>query len=305
MCDIWKRKDHASLSRADLDRHRNSLRDLQVEQVVLTGGEPLLHEDFASICEFFRKMRIRVTLLTTGLRLAECADIIAGGVDEIIISLDGPREMHDRIRRVPGAFDRIAQGIAAVRVLRPELLIAARCTVQSENHAHLQETVKAARELGLCSISFLAVDVSSHAFNRPLVWPGDRQQKIALSAAQVTVLQEQLTRLAAARAADRAPVPFIVEGPEKLLKIVRHFSAQLGEGSFAAPVCNAPWVSAVLELGGTLRPCFFHPVTADASNQDLHAALNSESARSFRQTLDVATDPICSRCVCSLNYVRN
>jgi MoaA/NifB/PqqE/SkfB family radical SAM enzyme len=305
MCDIWKRKDKECLTSADLERHRNSLRELQVEQVVLTGGEPLLHEDFAAICAFFRQMGIRITLLTTGLLLEKTAVAVSNSVDELIISLDGPRDVHDRIRRVPGAFDRIAQGVAAVRALNPALPIAARCTVQSENHALLEETVHAARELGLCSISFLAVDVSSHAFNRSLVWPDDRQHQVALSVGQVAVLQEQLARLADARMADRSPLPFIVESPEKLQKIAHHFRAQLGERSFAAPACNAPWVSAVLELGGALRPCFFHPVTADASSENLQAALNSESARRFRQTLDIATNPTCSRCVCSLNYVRN
>src|SRR3712207_8082535 len=34
--------------------------------------------------------------------------------DDVIVSLDGPREIHDQIRRIPRAFDRLAEGVAAL-----------------------------------------------------------------------------------------------------------------------------------------------------------------------------------------------
>ena len=71
MCDIWKRETHEQVRVADLDRHRASLRNLGVRQVVLTGGEPLLHSDLAALCDFFRQENIRLTLLTTGLLLVQ------------------------------------------------------------------------------------------------------------------------------------------------------------------------------------------------------------------------------------------
>ncbi len=69
MCDILKRETHEQVRVSDLDRHRASLRNLGVRQVVLTGGEPLLHGDLAALCDFFRQENIRLTLLTTGLHL--------------------------------------------------------------------------------------------------------------------------------------------------------------------------------------------------------------------------------------------
>src|SRR5277367_6021402 len=74
MCDIWKRETHEQVRVADLDRHRASLRKLGVQQVVLTGGEPLLHGDLGALCLFFREQNIRLTLLTTGLLLLKRAD---------------------------------------------------------------------------------------------------------------------------------------------------------------------------------------------------------------------------------------
>ncbi|MEZ5287289.1 MAG: SPASM domain-containing protein [Vicinamibacterales bacterium] len=64
--------------------------------------------------------------------------------------------------------------------------------------------------------------------------------------------------------------------------------------------CNAPWVSAVAELDGTVRPCFFHPpYQAEAGR--LAEVVNSAAAVRFRRHLRTARDPVCRRCVCSLN----
>ena len=120
MCDIWKRETHEQVRVADLDRHRASLRNLGVRQVVLSGGEPLLHGDLRALCDFFRQENIRLTLLTTGLLLLKRANDVSSLFDDVIVSIDGPREIHDSIRRVNGAFDVIAQGVAAVHDARAD-----------------------------------------------------------------------------------------------------------------------------------------------------------------------------------------
>jgi radical SAM protein with 4Fe4S-binding SPASM domain len=69
-----------------------------------------------------------------------------------------------------------------------------------------------------------------------------------------------------------------------------------------APTCNAPWVSAVIEMDGAVRPCFFHPAIGNQRDATLESVLNSAQARNFRENLVIQEDPICRRCVCSLNY---
>src|SRR6202789_789513 len=141
MCDIWKREAHEQVPVSDLDRHRASLRNLGVRQVVLSGGEPLLHSDLGALCDFFRQENIRLTLLTTGLLLFKRADDVSTLFDDVIVSIDGPREIHDAIRRVYGAFDVITKGVAAIHAQRPDMHIACRTTVQKANHRHLRATV--------------------------------------------------------------------------------------------------------------------------------------------------------------------
>ncbi len=145
MCDIWKRETHEQVRVADLDRHRASLRNLGVRQVVLSGGEPLLHSDLPALCNFFRQENIRLTLLTTGLLLLKRANDVSTLFDDVIVSIDGPRAIHDGIRRVNGAFDVIARGVAAIQKQNPDIEIACRTTVQKANHRHLRATVTAAK----------------------------------------------------------------------------------------------------------------------------------------------------------------
>jgi Fe-coproporphyrin III synthase len=299
MCDIWKRTEQQQICAADLEPHRRSLQTLGVRQVVFSGGEPLLHTSLELLCGFFRDQGIRLTLLTTGLLLHKRADEVAKYFDEIIVSVDGPNGLHDTIRRVKGAFALIVKGIAAVRERRPDMRISCRTTVQKANHKQLCATADAARQAGFDGISFLAADVTSEAFNRPLVWPGERQSEIALTAAELAALEDEIDALA--RVNEKLGIPFVAESKTKLGKIVTHFRAHLGLTTSVAPRCNAPWVSAVIEADGSVRPCFFHPPIGNLHSASLDDVIHGESAHRFRQTLDVDTNPICRRCVCSLN----
>jgi MoaA/NifB/PqqE/SkfB family radical SAM enzyme len=301
MCDIWQRKDGRELDLDRFARHRESLMRLGVQQVVLTGGEPLLHRRFAELCSFLQGCGARVTLLTTGLLLSKHAAAIADGVDEIIVSLDGPEEVHDQIRRVKGAFQLIHRGVGDVRERKPRMPVHGRSTVQKANHVLLRQTVAAAKFLSLDSISFLAADVASQAFNRALVWPTERQSQIALSREEVAALEDEIEVLVQENANDLR-AKYILESPAKLRRIARRFREQLGELASIAPLCNAPWVSAVVEVDGSVRPCFFHRKIGNLEENTLEQAVNNRDAQRFRASLDIETNPICRRCVCSLNY---
>jgi MoaA/NifB/PqqE/SkfB family radical SAM enzyme len=302
MCDIWQRDDSQELAVSTLGRQRESLVSLKVRQVVLTGGEPLLHRDLGAILDFFRSLGIHITLLTTGLLLAKRAETLAHSVDEIIVSLDGPAPVHNAIRRVPRAFETMAHGIETVRRINPAMPIAARTTVQKQNHTELRATVDAARALGLDSISFLPADVSSTAFHREEPWEAERQAEVSLQPAELHALIAEIDALLTQNTHEIAS-GFIRESPEKLRRLAERFRERLENTPPISPKCNAPWVSTVLEVDGTLRPCFFHAPVASTAYTTLAQALNSTRALSFREMLDIPGNPTCQRCVCSLNYI--
>lgn len=299
MCDIWRIREAREIVPADLEPHLDSFRKLGVRWVVFSGGEPQLNQKWSYLAQIFRSMGSRVTLLTAGLLLKEEARIIADVVDDVIVSLDGPPAIHNHIRRVRDAFERLSAGVSALRQVRPNIFVRARCTVQKENCRSLRAVVDSAKGIGLNSISFLAADVTSSAFNRPERWQTDHISRIALSEQEINALAAEVENLVVEHQSD-FECGFILENPSKLRRIVQHFRAQLGHAENVAPRCNAPWVSAVIEASGDVRPCFFHPVTGNIHNQSFGDILNSRKALEFRSSLDVDHNDTCRRCVCSL-----
>jgi MoaA/NifB/PqqE/SkfB family radical SAM enzyme len=296
MCDIWKRTTVRKFSPEDLASQLPAIERLRVEWVVLTGGEPLMHPELFRLCAPLKERGVRVTLLTTGLLLERFAREVVRYVDELIVSLDGPREIHNRIRRVPDAFERMAAGIRAVRKIRKKFPVAARSTVQRFNCGHLCGTVEAARSLGCDSISFLSADSHSSAFDHDAPGPA---RSFALTASDLDSLAAEVERLIASGECGR----FIAERSEKLRRLVDQARWALGIGDPVAPPCNAPWVSAVVGADGAVRPCFFHPPVGNlAAGTSLEEVLNAPAAEAFRSGLKTATNPVCRRCVCSLNW---
>jgi MoaA/NifB/PqqE/SkfB family radical SAM enzyme len=301
MCDIWKTKDHRAFRPYDLKPHLDSIRRLGVRWVVFSGGEPLLNPELPELCSILKGENIHLTLLTTGLLLKKCAVHVTDSFDDIIVSLDGPQPIHDAVRQLDSAFSLLSSGVAAVQRQKPGIPITARTTVQKQNHRALRETVLAAKQLNLNSISFLAADLTSQAFNRLEPWNAERQGSVALSAEDVRALEGELEALISENSQEIAN-GFIAESPTKLRRIAAHFRAHLGLEKNESPLCNAPWVSAVVEIDGTVRPCFFHRAIGDLRDKSLEEVVNGESALEFRSALDVSVNAICNRCVCSLNY---
>jgi MoaA/NifB/PqqE/SkfB family radical SAM enzyme len=306
MCDIWKANAmKRELSREDIEHQMPSLRNLHVQRVVLSGGEALMHSNLWLLCELLRELNddLQITLLSTGLLLRRFAADVVKWCDEVIVSVDGSRDVHDAIRRIPKAFDRLADGIVALREQRPGYPVSARCVLQRSNFRDLPNIVTAAHEIGLNRISFMAVDVSSTAFNRPEPWLEPRVAEVALDRAEAeefaALVEDTIQRFAT-----DFDSRFISENPQKLRRLPRYYAALNGMGDLPETVCNAPWVSSVVEADGTVRPCFFHRSLGNVHDNTLEEVLNSPEAVAFRRELDVTTNPICKVCVCTLSLGR-
>ena len=302
MCDIWRSTAKTELSTADVAHWVEEWRTLGVRRVVLSGGEALLHSHLWELCDVLRAADIGITILSTGLLLERHAAALVLRCDDVVVSLDGPQAIHDDIRNVPRAYERLAAGVAAVKAAKSGVLVTGRCTIQRSNFAALREVVRAAHALGLDRISFLAADVSSDAFNRPSGWADERVSAVALGREDLPVLAAEIDALER-ECADDFATGFIAEPPDKLrMRLSQYYAALLGVGDFHPNQCNAPWVSSVIESDGTVRPCFFQPALGNIhTSGGLGAILNSTEAIAWRQGLDVTRDAICRKCVCTLS----
>jgi MoaA/NifB/PqqE/SkfB family radical SAM enzyme len=300
MCDIWTANQQKSeLTVEELARHITQFKKLGVEEVVLSGGEPLMHSNLWKFCAELKAARIKVTLLTTGLLLKRNAIDVSRSIDEVIVSLDGSREIHDQIRSIPRAYDKLAEGVRKLRALKPGMKISGRCVLQRYNFFDFPSIVNAAHQLGLDRISFLAADISTEAFNRPEPWSKERVSEVALDKDEALEFEKIIINSFETLKNDYTS-GFIAEKPPKMLKIVQYYKALNGLAKFPEVVCNAPWVSAVMESNGDIQPCFFHKPYGNVFGSELTDVLNSGQAISFRRRLKVSKDPVCQKCVCTL-----
>jgi Fe-coproporphyrin III synthase len=300
MCDIWKaNQEKRELSVEDLQEHSVHFKKLGVREVVFSGGEALMHSNLWRFCEILRAQQIRITLLSTGLLLQRNAVDLVQHCNEVIISLDGSQPVHDRIRNIPNGFQKISAGVHALKGLKRDFRVTARCVVQRYNFFDLINTVDAARGMELDQISFLAADVSSSAFNRADRWKDDRVSEVALNPDETRHF-EKLVEQSFVTLASAYRDKFIAESPEKMRKIVQYYDAVNGNGEYPQTVCNAPWVSAVIESDGSVMPCFFQKPYGNIHDDDFLKIINSPEAIRFRKQLNVTSDEICKKCVCSL-----
>lgn len=301
MCDIWKDNQNLKqLTEDDIWDLLNTFRKFETRQVLMSGGEALLHPNFFRFCEILRNESIKVSLLSTGLTLKKYAAQLVENVYEIIVSLDGDAATHDTIRNIPGAYEKLKEGVKTIKSLSPGFRVTGRTVIHRLNFQKWPDIIDAAKEIGLDQISFLPADVSSHAFNREVLWSDARQHEILLEKDDVPELRNIIHHLTVSYKKD-FETKFIAESEEKILRIYKYYGACYGLNEFPYKKCNAPWVSAVVEADGTVRPCFFHPAFGNIHDQPLDTILNSDKAIEFRKNLDIDTNDICKKCVCYLN----
>ncbi len=301
MCDIWKgNKNLKQLTEKDVEGLLNTFREMGTQQVLMSGGEALLNPIFFRFCEILKKENIRITVLSTGLTLQRNADALLRWTDDLIVSLDGDESLHDQIRNIPGAFHKLKEGVQYMKRLDPDYPITARTVIHKLNYHKWPSIIQTAKEMGLDSISFLPADISSNAFNREVAWSKERQLDILPDLIELKELQEILDHIKTAYT-NLFEEGFMAESPEKLQKIVDHYGAVHGLNLFPYKKCNAPWVSAVIEADGTVRPCFFHESMGNIREESLDKILNGEKAYQFRKQLDMQKNATCVKCVCYLN----
>ena len=76
---------------------------LKKYSIILSGGEPLLYSKFEQLCNLAREFQCHLRLSTNGFLIPKYIDIFEQN-DGIMVSIDGDRETHDRIRG-KGSYD--------------------------------------------------------------------------------------------------------------------------------------------------------------------------------------------------------
>jgi Arylsulfatase regulator (Fe-S oxidoreductase) len=86
-----------------------------VKYVNLTGGEPLIHPHIKHLLEALSDYDLEKSTITNATMIREnIADLLYKTDTYVYVSIEGPREIHDKIRG-PGSYDRAIRGVDVLR----------------------------------------------------------------------------------------------------------------------------------------------------------------------------------------------
>ena len=126
------------LSTEECFRVADELAALGCRRVSLIGGEVFMRRDWKEIVKRLSRHGIRVNLITNGFLMTErlLSDLREAGTESVSVSIDGPREVHDKYRQ-KGSFDRAAAALKALtKAGIPASVIS---TLNAENVSFLEE----------------------------------------------------------------------------------------------------------------------------------------------------------------------
>jgi MoaA/NifB/PqqE/SkfB family radical SAM enzyme len=211
--------------------------DLGVNNIVFTGGEPLLRKDICDLIAAVNADRANAAMFTNGLLLTDerVAHLREAGLFSMMVSLDDVRpEKHDELRRVPGGFAKTVEGIR--RALDGGLLVGISTYAGPDDvrEGRAEQIVELAREIGVHEITIFDTVPTGKLLpleHRWLLADEDKRQLIALE-----------RRYNAMEGYPHVITQAFINGPE-------------GAGCFAG------YIQFYMTAYGDVNPCDFTPLT--------------------------------------------
>jgi len=129
--------------------------------MVFSGGEPLCRDDLFELIGYAGSVGITPALATNGTLIdADTAQLIAdSGVARVAVSLDGATsEVHDKLRKLDGSFEKALKGIGYLREKNVPFQI--NITLTKHNSEQLENIYELAKSLGAVAVHiFMLVPV--------------------------------------------------------------------------------------------------------------------------------------------------
>jgi MoaA/NifB/PqqE/SkfB family radical SAM enzyme len=273
--------------------------------ITLNGGEVFVRRDFPELLRALTGRGRRFNLVTNGTMLfADKARLLVEEVNALSVgfSIDGIGELHDQIRRLPGAYERTVDNLRGLVAHRKALgrrlpLVDMKTVITPENCHQLAEIYQVARQIGAdyCTLSCLRTsglilslpcrasmaDGDYDQYPPPL--PGDTD---------LEVLEEQL-RAVAEMAAAGGPQLRFYPAYSNIEGILKYYANQGELGDYLP--CKAPWTNIRVAPNGDVYPCLAYRM-GNIREEGIMAVWRGARMNQFRQVLKGGLVPGCMGC---------
>ena len=276
-------------------------------RIGITGGEPLLRKDLVDFITHAKKLDLKVGLNSNAVLIDEdyASALVASGLDNLTVSVDGPPAIHDTIRGKSGLFDRAVQGIKYIHEarlkagkIRPLLRIT--CTITHENQDSFAELGAIAsnpelglEDMGIQHLWFIPPSLRAEhgeVFQRTM---GQDSPNLDGFVVEEHSIDPNIVMQSLARLKETAVIP-VVENPRLGEDGIRRYYME--EAPVLAKPCYSRFLRMEINPYGDVTPCLSW-VAGNTREQSVRDIWNSERYRKFRQALtEVNYFPGCLRC---------
>ena len=170
MCDVGTHTSGTSFfnklvkNKNDFDLHKLKHFIDSIESfkpfISLTSTEPLLYKDLGEITRYIKRKHLALSITTNGYLLPQYAEeIVANGVDNIIISLDGLSKVHNGIRGVKDSFEKALAGLEELEIFKKRRnsrypLVFINYTISESNYSNLVDFLDFMRVYDIAFFTF-------------------------------------------------------------------------------------------------------------------------------------------------------
>ena len=279
--------------------------------VTFFGGEPFAFRQWPEVLDYGKKKGLRINCVTNGtLLLGKAKEIVEYGMDQVIFSLEGPREIHDTTTRIQGSFDRATQAMKDITAYKRQAnkkspRISVNSTISETNYRYIEEIAGIAKEIGAADITYHHVlFMSKKNYEDHNVY--FKEKFNTLSTDFGGFVRKDLPKLdvdfllASMKETGRKyPELGVVFYPNLPDDEVRAWYTQFDyvPKSYWTG-CMSPWVQAYIFPDGSVRPC--EELNYEFGNLHQHSfkeLWNNDRAKRYRSVVkNEGTFKVCSRC---------
>ncbi len=276
--------------------------------------EPLLREDLFELAEYTRAKGLMFSIQTNGVLLPKVyKKVVDSGVGMLRVSLDGPPDVHDAIRGVPGTFAKAVDGIKKVIQYRDEQgvegpNIGLSFVLSGESYLHVNAFMDALRDEGILEDLFIAFSLlrfitpteAEHQNSVDFDFFDMTESSISFSGLEGLdhdAMAAELKKLVERYPRDKYKYHFF---PTELTRDNLDAWFSLEDHFFAPEVtCLVPWSHCHIMYNGDVvinGRCCSKPL-GNIMNASLEEIWNGPEARAFRaKLLELGNFPACNRC---------
>lgn len=250
MCNVWRVRKKSQLTFPVLQGVAADLAELGTRKIHLSGGEVLLLPNIIEIIDLFAGYGMQVNLTTNGTLLTqEMADrLVASGVHNISISLDGAtRAGHDRLRGQDN-WKRTTRGIRTLRRAakhaRRKLHIRVNTVITRHNYLDLAALPETIHQLGADRLTLIPVDDPGDQLRLNKIRINHFNAEVAPYLGEIALALGLISQVAEA-------YPFGTRSEE----IEQSKRGNYALGFYRQQPCYVPWLHALITPRGRVYPC--------------------------------------------------